>query len=105
MSQSIDLTAMTLSELQALQKQVARQIETYEAQRVQKALAAATEAAKEHGFALKELLDAAATGKRTVAAKYADPDDPSRTWTGRGRKPAWVQARLEKGASLDDLAI
>ena len=105
MSQAIDLSAMTLSELQALQKQVARQIETYEAQRVQKALAAATEAAKEHGFSLKELLGVAPAGKISVAAKYADPDDPSRTWTGRGRKPKWVQARLDQGASLDDLAI
>lgn len=105
MSQAIDLTAMTLSELQALQKQVARQIETYETQQAKKALTAATEAAKEYGFSLKELLGATPAGKRTIPAKYADPDDPSVTWTGRGRKPKWVQVRLDQGASLDDLAI
>lgn len=105
MSQTIDLSAMSLSELQALQKQVARQIETYEAQRAQKALAAATEAAKEYGFSLKEILDAASAGKRTVPAKYANPDNPSLTWSGRGRKPKWVQTILDQGGSLDDLAI
>lgn len=105
MSQTLDLSAMTLPELQALQKQVTQQIEGYQAQQAQKALTAATEAAKEYGFSLKELLGAMPAGKRTVPAKYADPDDPSVTWTGRGRKPKWVQDRLDQGASLDDLAI
>lgn len=105
MSQNIDLSAMSLSELQDLQKQVARQIETYEAQRAQKALVAATEAAKQYGFSLQDLLDTASAGKRTVPAKYANPDDPSLTWSGRGRKPKWVQAMLDQGGSLDDLAI
>ncbi|MGB0721045.1 MAG: H-NS family nucleoid-associated regulatory protein [Gammaproteobacteria bacterium] len=40
-----------------------------------------------------------------VAPKYANPDDSTQTWTGRGRKPAWVVAALEAGKSLDDLLI
>src|SRR3954447_26758367 len=29
-----------------------------------------------------------------VAAKYANPDNPSETWSGRGRQPKWVQMAL-----------
>jgi DNA-binding protein H-NS len=39
------------------------------------------------------------------AAKYANPDDPSQTYAGRGRRPFWLIAKLKKGASLEDFAI
>jgi DNA-binding protein H-NS len=39
------------------------------------------------------------------AAKYANPDDPSQTYSGRGRRPFWLIAKLKKGASLEDFAI
>ena len=44
-------------------------------------------------------------GRSKSAAKYANPDDRSQTWTGRGRKPNWLVARLKKGAKLEDFAI
>ena len=43
--------------------------------------------------------------RKAVAPKYANPADTSQTWTGRGRKPQWVQAALDAGKSLEDLAI
>src|SRR5689334_2697909 len=43
--------------------------------------------------------------RRGVMPKYRNPDNPSETWAGRGRKPKWVQDRLDQGASLDDLLI
>ena len=44
-------------------------------------------------------------GRSKSAAKYANPDDRSQTWTGRGRKPNWLVARLKKGAKLEDFQI
>lgn len=38
-------------------------------------------------------------------AKYADPDDPKLTWSGRGRVPGWLQARLDSGEPLDRFLI
>jgi DNA-binding protein H-NS len=40
-----------------------------------------------------------------AAAKYRHPENPSLTWSGRGRKPLWFVAALEAGKSADDLAI
>ncbi|RDJ94055.1 H-NS histone family protein, partial [Lacticaseibacillus rhamnosus] len=38
------------------------------------------------GFKLSDLFGGRGGKGRTVAAKYVNPDDPSETWTGRGRK-------------------
>jgi DNA-binding protein H-NS len=43
--------------------------------------------------------------RRGVSPKYHNPDNPEETWAGRGRKPKWVEERLESGSSLDDLLI
>ena len=40
-----------------------------------------------------------------VPPKYAHPDDPEKTWTGRGRNPLWVNELLDSGKSVDDLLI
>ncbi|MBE0494672.1 MAG: H-NS histone family protein [Thiomicrospira sp.] len=45
------------------------------------------------------------TKGQKVAPKYRNPNDASQTWTGRGRKPLWVEDALNKGKKLDDLAI
>jgi DNA-binding protein H-NS len=60
--------------------------------------------AKKRGFSLRELIGGRGKGKVRVP-KYANPDDPSQTWTGRGRKPNWLVAKVKKGATLDQLVI
>ncbi len=46
------------------------------------------------GFKVSDIFGGRGGKGRTVAAKYANPDDPSETWTGRGRKPRWLSAKL-----------
>lgn len=40
-----------------------------------------------------------------VAAKYRHPDDPSQTWSGRGRQPRWLAAALAAGATLESFRV
>lgn len=68
-------------------------------------MAAIEEAAREHGYNLAELTGGKLRRSGSVAPKYANPADPTVTWTGRGRKPRWVQENLDQGKSLEDLAI
>ena len=42
--------------------------------------------ASDAGFRIGDLVGRGGKG-RTVAVKYANPDDATQTWTGRGRKP------------------
>ena len=60
--------------------------------------------AEKRGFSLKELFGGRGKGKTSIA-KYANPDDRSQTWTGRGRKPNWWIAKVKKGATLEQLEI
>jgi DNA-binding protein H-NS len=69
---------------------------------------------KEHGISLAELFPE--TGKdrsqlkekRTRVGqkvKYRNPADSSQTWTGTGRKPAWLVEALASGKTLGDFVI
>lgn len=37
--------------------------------------------------------------------KYRDPTKPENTWAGRGKKPTWLNEKLEAGAKLEDFLI
>ncbi|WP_304615236.1 H-NS histone family protein [Paracoccus sp. (in: a-proteobacteria)] len=102
---SIDFDTMSLKEMRDLRTKLDRAINSYEDRKRREALTAIEEAAREHGFNLSELTGAKMRKSGTVAPKYANPQDPTMTWTGRGRKPRWVQESLESGKELDDLLI
>jgi DNA-binding protein H-NS len=56
---------------------------------------------------LRRLL-APASGRRPyppVNPKYRNPDQPSETWTGRGKQPRWLVAQLTLGKRIDDFRI
>ena len=40
-----------------------------------------------------------------VIPKYRNPDQPSETWAGRGKKPRWLAAQLKSGKRIDDFRI
>ena len=40
-----------------------------------------------------------------VAPKFRNPDNKLETWTGRGRQPRWLVAKLVKGGKVTDFAI
>jgi len=57
------------------------------------------------GFKITDLFGGRGGKGRTVAAKYANPDDASETWTGRGRKPRWLAAKLKDGDKIEKFLI
>lgn len=102
---NIDLETLSRDELKKLKADVERALSSVDARRKSEAKRAAEQAVKEFGFSLEEVLTAPGPKGSKGAPKYANPADPSQTWTGRGRKPNWVNDALESGKSLDDLAI
>ena len=40
-----------------------------------------------------------------VHQKFWNPDDPSQTWSGRGKQPHWIARLLKAGTQLDELII
>jgi len=57
------------------------------------------------GFKMSDVFAGRGGKGRTVAAKYVNPDDPNETWTGRGRKPRWLNAKIQEGAKLEKFLI
>ena len=102
----MNLEQMDLSELKQLRKDVDRAIASFEDRKKKDALEKLEQAAKELGYSLGELTGVSGAKPRAkVAPKYANPANKAETWTGRGRKPRWVEAALKSGKSLDDLKI
>lgn len=101
---TIDLDSMSRDELMALKKNVDKALASFEKRQREAALAAAQKVAQEHGFSLDEIVGKK-SGGRTAVPKYRNPEDPTQTWTGRGRQPAWYKAAIEAGADPSDLEI
>ncbi len=101
---AVDLDNMSLEELKELKKKVTKAINTYEDRQKQQALAALDEKAREMGFSLSELTGGRKARKPSVP-KYRNPDDPSMTWTGKGRQPEWFKAAIAAGKTPEDMAI
>ena len=40
-----------------------------------------------------------------VLPKYCNPDQPSETWAGRGKRPRWLVAQLKSGRRIEDFRI
>ena len=55
-------------------------------------------------FTLQEVLEAKPM-RKPVKPKYKNPENAEQTWTGRGRRPLWVEDCLNNGMDLADLLI
>ncbi|MEM9249031.1 MAG: H-NS histone family protein [Pseudomonadota bacterium] len=103
-----ELEKMSRDELKKTQKQIDKLLTTLADRERKAALKAAEDAAKAHGFSLSDL--GVSSGKAKPSAtknppKYANPKDPSQTWSGRGRRPQWVKDAEAEGVALEALAL
>ena len=106
-----NIEKMSLKELLELENRVKKAIAAVRDRERVELKRKMAELAENHGFSVTELFGGgrgargAGKGKSLGVARYANPEDRSDTWTGRGRKPNWLLDRLKKGAKLDDFAI
>lgn len=101
---------MSSSELQSLRSEIDAELKRREGK-----LAAIEEIkrmAQEKGLKLEELLTELGGVRQrtrrepsTVAPRYRNPDNASQTWSGRGKRPLWLNAALQAGKTLDDLRV
>lgn len=105
---TIDLSQFSIAQMEQLLLTIPAELNRRKTQERAAALRELRELAKAKGFSLDDLVSAGASAnepKRTVAPKYRHPSDSSLTWTGRGRKPVWLQGLLDAGGSLEQFAI
>jgi len=120
-SMSINLDELSVDELEKLIKQAESALDKKRKAELKNAQAVLEKMAKDLGVSPEALLKDTAGKKkatrkkatkkkasgvrRPAKVKYRDPNDSSNTWTGRGKRPLWLQGALEKGAKLEDFAV
>ncbi|MCV3272213.1 H-NS histone family protein [Roseobacter sinensis] len=100
-----DLKSMTKKQLEKLQKDVEKALETLRNKEMREARRAAEQAAQKFGYSLSELTDGKPRATRVKrkssqpigVAKYANPADRTQTWTGKGRQPKWFKEATAAG--------
>ncbi len=108
MHKKIDLEAMPLDEMWALHEEIGQILSvrlTSEKRELEKRLA---QLRGEKETALGEPAEGASRERRKyprVYPKYRNPNEPSQTWSGRGKQPRWLTAALRTGHSIDEFVI
>lgn len=103
---AMDLSKHSIKDLQALKKDIDREIGSRRKQEEKKAREELKKVAESYGFTLNELVSGApakAKSRTKAPARFVHPNDSTKTWTGRGRKPAWVKEWEAAGRTVDQL--
>jgi DNA-binding protein H-NS len=119
-----ELTNYTLAQLKQLQSRIAKELTRREIDKKAALLKRLRKLARDEGVELAELLGTEASStaqarspktvkispapagngkKAPLPAKYRNPNNLDQGWSGRGRKPAWFEAWVNNGGSLDAL--
>ena len=100
-----DLGVLRRDQLLQLEKDIEKALRSYEKRKRDEALREMQLVAEKHGIALKDVVQASGSNRSIPAPKYRHPGNPARTWSGRGRQPAWFKEAIDAGQSRDDLLI
>lgn len=102
----IDIQNLSPEELQALIKDAELALQAKQAGMRKQVVAQIKELAASIGVTV-EITDTKQPKKSSsaVAAKYANPANPSETWTGRGLAPKWMKALMDEGRNKDEFLI
>ena len=99
----IDISEISTPDLRDILSRIPDELKKRDAQARAKVIAEVQTLVKSHGYSLDDLIskpnDSGGQKRvkevvetKKVAPKYANPDDVSVTWTGRGRKPGALRA-------------
>lgn len=116
----MDLSAMSVGELQKLRTRIEKEIENRNKKQRGQAMDEIKSIVAKYGLKLDEVMGksivrkprseasktAAKPGKKLVAILYRHPENPALTWSGgRGRPPQWIKDWKTSGRNLDEARI
>ncbi|MFP3384977.1 H-NS family nucleoid-associated regulatory protein [Tritonibacter sp. SIMBA_163] len=106
---NINLSQLSRTELEVLAKDIEVRIVELEKEYKERAYFEMLAIAAKYEVSFQEVVDKFAKPKKKSnskrAPRYANPEDPSQTWTGRGRKPFWLIEAVQSGVSMEELEL
>jgi DNA-binding protein H-NS len=107
-----DISALGLEELRELRQTIEERITYLEEEFQREVYQQMQELASRAGTTVEKLLQQYGASRRGQKgrktgkdAKFQNPGDPTQTWSGRGRKPNWLNEALASGKRLEDFTI
>src|SRR6185312_15648485 len=110
MSKKFNLDAMSIDEMWQLHEEISAVLSvrlTSEKRELEKRLA---QLRREKEMRQTESADVRSAPRERrkyprVFPKYRNPDEPSETWSGRGKQPRWLTAALKTGHKIEEFVI
>ena len=105
---SIDLSQFSQEELEALIQAASEQKKRKLREKIGEVRRKLIATAKEEGYTIEELFGFAKGSEGTrkkVEPKYRNTANPDETWSGRGKRPRWMEAAIANGKTPDDFRI
>ena len=105
-----DISNLSVEELKRLQAEAELLIASKKDQAIEDAYTQIMTIADNVGLSIEQILEFGTqkrkkSTRKAVEPRYRNKNNPSDTWTGRGKQPRWLVAELEKGAQLADFLI
>lgn len=106
----MDLSNLSIAELKELQSRIPDAIAKKKTEEKQKIIEETKAFLAAKGYSLDDVIGKSKGGRKgtprgPVAVKYRHPQNDGLTWTGRGRKPAWVAEWIASGKKIEALAV
>jgi DNA-binding protein H-NS len=110
MNKKFNLDAISVDEMWQLHEEISRVLSvrlTSEKRELEKRLAQLRREKALPELAVANNSDVARERRKypRVFPKYRNPNEPSETWSGRGKQPRWLTAALKDGHVIDEFVI
>jgi DNA-binding protein H-NS len=111
MNKKLNLDAMSVDEMWQLHEEISRVLSvrlTSEKRELEKRLTQLRREREMHQSVDAQPAKGASPERRKyprVFPKYRNPNEPSETWSGRGKQPRWLAAALKTGHTIEEFAI
>jgi DNA-binding protein H-NS len=109
MNKKFDLDAMSVDEMWRLHEKIGQLLSvrlTSEKRELEKRLAKLRRENEAHSSSTESMVAPRERRKYPrVYPKYQNPNEPSETWSGRGKQPRWLAAALKTGHKIEEFMI
>lgn len=103
--QVFDLTVLEDGQLTLLEKQIEGERKRRAAEREVLVTDRIAQVAAEFGMSVDKVCELAKVRKTGQPPKYRHPENPQKTWTGKGRRPDWVKEFQNNGGDIETCRI